>query len=48
VLELSRNGDSGRAQHAALVTTMGIFASTVVQALLTTTILLGFALILVL
>lgn len=48
LLELYRNGDSGRARHAALVTTVGIFASTLVQALLTTTLLVGFALVILL
>jgi uncharacterized protein YqgC (DUF456 family) len=48
VLELYRNGNGRQARRAALVTTVGIFASTLVQALLTTTMLLGFALILVL
>jgi uncharacterized protein YqgC (DUF456 family) len=46
LLEFYRNGDSGQAQRAALVTTVGIFASTLVQALLTTTILIGFVLVL--
>jgi len=48
VLELARNGDGRQARRTALVTTIGIFASTLVQALLTTTVLLGFALVLVL
>jgi len=48
LLELYRNGDRGQAQRAALVTTIGIFASTLVQALLTTTLLLGFALVVLL
>jgi uncharacterized protein YqgC (DUF456 family) len=45
VLELFRNGDGEQARRAALVTTVGIFASVLVQALLTTTILVGFALV---
>jgi uncharacterized protein YqgC (DUF456 family) len=44
LIELARNGDSGQAWHTALVTTAGIFASALVQVLLTTTILIGFAL----
>jgi uncharacterized protein YqgC (DUF456 family) len=48
LIELSRHGDSGQAKRAALITTIGIFASTVVQALLTTTLLVGFALVVLL
>jgi uncharacterized protein YqgC (DUF456 family) len=48
VLELYRNGERGQALHAAFVTTIGIFASTFVQVVLTTTILLGFALVVLL
>jgi uncharacterized protein YqgC (DUF456 family) len=43
LLELYRNGDSGQARRAAVMTTIGIFASALVQALLTTTLLIGFA-----
>jgi uncharacterized protein YqgC (DUF456 family) len=46
LIEFYRNGTRGQAQRAALVTTIGIFASTLVQALLTTTILIGFVLVL--
>lgn len=45
LLELHRKGDQGQAQRAALVTTVGVFASALVQVLLTTTILLGFVLV---
>jgi uncharacterized protein YqgC (DUF456 family) len=48
VLELARNGDRGRARRAALVTTVGVFASVLVQALLTVTLLVGFALVVLL
>jgi len=48
LIELYRNENRGEAQRAALVTTVGLFASTLVQALLTTTILLGFMLVLLL
>jgi hypothetical protein len=48
VLELARNGDRGQARRAALVTTVGVFASVLVQALLTVTLLVGFALVLLL
>jgi uncharacterized protein YqgC (DUF456 family) len=48
LVELYRNGDSDQAGRAALVTTVGIFASAVVQALLTTTILAGFVLLVLL
>ncbi len=47
-VEWYRTEDSGQAQRAALVTTLGILASALVQALLTTTLLLGFALVILL
>jgi len=48
LLEFYRNGDRGRAGRAALVTTVGIFASVLAQVLLTTTLLVGFALVVLL
>lgn len=48
VVELSRNDDRGEAGRAALVTTVGIFASALVQALLTATLLVGFVLVVLL
>lgn len=45
VVELYRTEDSGQAQRAAFVTTVGILASALVQAVLTTTLLIGFALV---
>jgi len=46
LLEFDRHGDRQEARRAALVTTVGIFASTAVQVLLTATLLLGFAVVL--
>lgn len=48
LVEFYRNGEREQAQRAALVTTVGVLASALVQALLTATILVGFALVLVL
>jgi len=48
VIEFHRNGDSGQAWRAAFVTTIGILASALVQALLTATILFGFVLVVLL
>jgi uncharacterized protein YqgC (DUF456 family) len=48
VLELYRNGERGQALHAAFITTVGIFASAFVQVLLTTTLLIGFAFVVLL
>jgi len=48
LIELYRNGEREQAQRAALVTTVGVLASALVQALLTATILVGFALVLLL
>jgi len=47
-LEWYRSGDSGQARRAAVVTTLGMLGSALVQALLTTTLLLGFALVVLL
>jgi len=48
LVELYRNGDSEAARRAALTTTVGIFASAVMQALLTTTLFIGFGLVVLL
>lgn len=48
LVELYRNGDSDAARRAALTTTVGIFASAIMQVLLTATLLVGFALVLLL
>ncbi|MEF8813180.1 MAG: DUF456 domain-containing protein [Halovenus sp.] len=48
LLELYRNGESRQAQRAALVATVGVFASALVQVLLTATLLVGFALVVLL
>ncbi len=45
LLEFYRGGESQQAWRAALVTTVGIFASALVQVFLTTTLLVGFALV---
>ncbi|WP_128226414.1 DUF456 domain-containing protein [Halobacteriaceae bacterium SHR40] len=45
VFELYRNGERSQALRAAFITTVGIFASAFVQVLLTTTLLLGFVLV---
>jgi uncharacterized protein YqgC (DUF456 family) len=44
-VEWYRSEDSDQARRAAVVTTLGIFASALVQALLTATLLVGFALV---
>jgi uncharacterized protein YqgC (DUF456 family) len=48
VIEFHRNGNSGQAWRAAFVTTIGILASALVQALLTATLLFGFMLVVLL
>ena len=45
LLELYRNEDRGAAGRAAIITTIGIFASALMQALLTLTMLIGFLLV---
>lgn len=42
LVELYRSDDRGEARRAAVMTTIGIFASALMQALLTLTILIGF------
>jgi len=48
LLELYSKGESGQAWRTALITTIGIFASALVQVLITTTLLLGFGLVVLL
>jgi len=48
LLELYRNGESKQARRAALMTTVGVFASALVQVLLTTTLLVGFTFVVLL
>lgn len=46
IIEFYRNENRGQAQHAAFITTAGIFASALMQVILTTTLLLGFLFVL--
>jgi uncharacterized protein YqgC (DUF456 family) len=48
LVEFYRNGDRGQALRTALLTTAGMFATRLVQALLTATLLVGFALVILL